>query len=138
MTIKEAREKAGLTQMKVAHIFGVSKRAVEEWEAGRRNPKDRNTALKILTYGNLTSEGREALLDPDDSFGWEDALREYKISTVKKMSAWGKYNDTFELLWERIPASIVEQCSASSLAVLIDSIKRAYDDGVEYGRHIEE
>ena len=132
MTIKEAREWANLTQAEVAKVFGVSKRAVEEWEGGRRNPKDKNIAEKIAAYGNLTSDGRAALLDGELS--WEEAFDEWKIARVKHLSKWGGYPDTFRANWERIPAAIVETASAEALAVLVDSIKECYDDGVAYGR----
>jgi DNA-binding transcriptional regulator YiaG len=36
MTIKELRTKSGMTQKAFAEYFGVSKRAVEEWEGNRR------------------------------------------------------------------------------------------------------
>jgi DNA-binding transcriptional regulator YiaG len=36
MTIKELRTKSGMTQKAFSEFFGVSKRAVEEWEGNRR------------------------------------------------------------------------------------------------------
>ena len=36
MTIKELRTAAGMTQKAFAEYFGVSKRAVENWEGGKR------------------------------------------------------------------------------------------------------
>jgi DNA-binding XRE family transcriptional regulator len=39
LTIKEAREKAGLTQTEVAERLGVSQPAYKYWETGERNPK---------------------------------------------------------------------------------------------------
>jgi DNA-binding transcriptional regulator YiaG len=42
--IKEHRANLGLTQEKFAMVLGVSRRAVEEWEAGR------NPAPPMLTY----------------------------------------------------------------------------------------
>lgn len=38
--IKELRTNAGLTQAKLAEMSGVSKRSIEDWESGRRNPRD--------------------------------------------------------------------------------------------------
>lgn len=38
--IKELRIGAGLTQEKLADLAGISKRAIEEWEGGRRVPRD--------------------------------------------------------------------------------------------------
>lgn len=39
MTIKEAREQAGLTQAQLAEKIGVAQSHVARWEAGDRNPK---------------------------------------------------------------------------------------------------
>lgn len=38
MTIKEMRTAAGLTQQALAELIGCSKRAVESWEGGKRQP----------------------------------------------------------------------------------------------------
>ena len=38
MDIKAEREKRGLTREQVAELLGSSKRTVESWEDGRRNP----------------------------------------------------------------------------------------------------
>ena len=37
--LKELRETLGLSQKEIGIILGVSERAVQEWEGGRRNPK---------------------------------------------------------------------------------------------------
>ena len=38
MTIKEARQAAGLSQAKMATILEIPKRTIESWEAGTRKP----------------------------------------------------------------------------------------------------
>lgn len=38
MTIKEMRTAAGLTQQALAECIGCSKRAIESWEGGKRQP----------------------------------------------------------------------------------------------------
>lgn len=38
--IKQLRLSAGLTQEKLANDAGISKRAIEEWEANRKPPTD--------------------------------------------------------------------------------------------------
>lgn len=38
--IKEARISADLTQSGMSERFGIPKRTIEDWEAGRRNPPD--------------------------------------------------------------------------------------------------
>lgn len=39
MTIKEAREKAGLSQVQLATAIGKSRQQICNWESGLRNPK---------------------------------------------------------------------------------------------------
>lgn len=39
MTIKEAREKAGLSQVQLANAIGKSRQQICNWESGLRNPK---------------------------------------------------------------------------------------------------
>jgi putative transcriptional regulator len=36
MTVKELRTAAGMTQKAFAEYFGISKRAIESWEGGKR------------------------------------------------------------------------------------------------------
>ena len=38
MTIKEMREKLGLTQELFANRYNIPKRTIENWESGKRNP----------------------------------------------------------------------------------------------------
>lgn len=38
MTIKEAREQAGLSRAEMSRIFEIPIRTLEEWDAGRRTP----------------------------------------------------------------------------------------------------
>lgn len=47
--VKLIREKVGLSQNRFAMLIGVSKRTLENWEQGRRNPTGpAKTLLKIL------------------------------------------------------------------------------------------
>ena len=39
MTIKEARKRAGLTQVQLSKKIGVAQPNLARWETGRRNPK---------------------------------------------------------------------------------------------------
>lgn len=133
MTIREARENANLTQAEVAKIFHVSKRAVEEWESGRRNPKDRQIAEKISAWGTMTADGRESILA--DETTWDEALALHKVTTAKRISKWGKYGDTFHAILGRVPGSVFDTLTGEQLAELIDSLQDAYNDGVYYGRH---
>lgn len=38
MTIKEAREQAGLSRAEMSRLFEIPVRTLEEWDAGRRTP----------------------------------------------------------------------------------------------------
>jgi DNA-binding transcriptional regulator YiaG len=38
--IREARDRLGLSQVRLAERLPVSRRTLEDWEAGRRNPPD--------------------------------------------------------------------------------------------------
>lgn len=38
MTIKEARQVAGLSQAKMSSLFEIPKRTIENWESGTRKP----------------------------------------------------------------------------------------------------
>ena len=40
MTIKEARQAAGLTQQQMADLTGIPKRTIENWDSGKSNPPE--------------------------------------------------------------------------------------------------
>lgn len=47
--VKDIRAQTGLTQSGFAHVLGVSKRTLENWEQGRRQPTGpARTLLKVL------------------------------------------------------------------------------------------
>ena len=54
MTIKELRTLSGMTQKAFAEYFGFSKRAVENWEGGKRECPE--YLLKLIQY-KLEHEG---------------------------------------------------------------------------------
>ena len=43
--VTQAREKSGLSQAEFAEVLGISKRTLQEWEQGRRNPSGPAQAL---------------------------------------------------------------------------------------------
>ena len=133
MKIKEARQAAGLTQAQAAKILKVSKRTIEEWEAGNRRPKGSEDALaeKISIAGMLTEEGRKALIDGELTF--EELADEYKIQTARRLSRWGKFPETFSAIWARIPESAVTKLTGEELAELVEALQTAYNDGVAHG-----
>ena len=55
MTIKELRTRSGMTQKAFAEYFGVSKRAVENWEGGQRQCPE--YLLDLMQY-KLEKEGK--------------------------------------------------------------------------------
>ena len=48
MTIKELRAAAHMTQQQFADYFGISKRAIESWEGGKRNCPE--YLIKLIEY----------------------------------------------------------------------------------------
>lgn len=68
--VKEARESAALTQKDAAALLGVSKRTLESWEEGTRQPKpaEQQRALETLrahakTRQELIAEQLETILN---------------------------------------------------------------------------
>lgn len=132
--IKEAREQEKMTQAETAKILGVSKRTIEEWERGTRNPKGGHAPLieKIKIAGYLTPEGRAALIDGDVS--WEEATSFYKVAVAKRKCSIGAFGDTFSAILDSVPESVFNALTGEQLAEVIDALKGAYDKGVAYGR----
>lgn len=132
--IKDAREQEHLTQAETAKILGVSKRTIEEWERGTRNPKGGHEPLieKIKIAGYLTPEGRAALIDGDVS--WEEATSFYKVAVAKRKCSIGAFGDTFSAILDSVPESVFNALTGEQLAEVIDALKGAYDKGVAYGR----
>ena len=60
--IREARNKAGLTQKELSEITGISKRSIEEWEAQRVEP----SAYKLYNIAQVLKCSIEDLLVIDD------------------------------------------------------------------------
>lgn len=53
MTVKEARKSVGLTQKGLSEWLGIPRRTIEDWDAGKSQPKEWVKKLlieKILTY----------------------------------------------------------------------------------------
>ena len=134
MNIKEAREQERLTQAETAKILGVSKRTIEEWERGTRNPKGGHNLLieKIRIAGHLTSEGRAALIDGD--LTWEEAAASYKVDVARSKSKIGAFGETFSTVLDEVPESVFNALTGEQLAEVIDALKGAYDKGVTYGK----
>ena len=54
--IKEQREAAGMTRVELARESGVPLRTLEEWEAGRRLPRDVYQLAKVARALNCAIE----------------------------------------------------------------------------------
>jgi DNA-binding transcriptional regulator YiaG len=56
MTIKEAREQAGLSRAEMSRIFEIPIRTLEEWDAGRRTPPPYVEKLIIEKLQTISKE----------------------------------------------------------------------------------
>lgn len=56
MTIKEAREQAGLSRAEMSRIFDIPIRTLEEWDAGRRTPPPYVEKLIIEKLQTISKE----------------------------------------------------------------------------------
>ena len=56
MTIKEAREQAGLSRAEMSRMFEIPVRTLEEWDAGRRTPPPYVEKLIIEKLQSISEE----------------------------------------------------------------------------------
>jgi DNA-binding transcriptional regulator YiaG len=56
MTIKEAREQAGLSRAEMSRLFEIPVRTLEEWDAGRRTPPPYVEKLIIEKLQSISKE----------------------------------------------------------------------------------
>lgn len=61
MTIKEAREQAGLSRSEMSRQFEIPLRTLEEWDAGRRTPPPYVEKLIIEKLQRMSEEQRNEL-----------------------------------------------------------------------------
>ena len=92
--------------------------------------------MKINGIGNVskteilsvfTKEGVEAVRAGEITM--EEAASTYKKEMVKKNSAIGNLNETFEANYEKIPDEVKEKLSPRELAMLTDEFYKCYSDG---------
>lgn len=105
MTIKEARQQAGLTQAKVSLLFGIPKRTLEDWETGKRTPSEWVVNLvvdKILNWNKpqfkINNESVKNYADMCKKFAKDTAewggLDNYKFyTTSKSYEQWEESSD---------------------------------------------
>ena len=113
--IKEARMKAGLSQMDACRLLDIPRRTLQDWEAGLRKPKGDISAIldKIQAVGQLTEPERASLLAGDLSM--DGIVLQYKQSRVR---AEGNLD-----VWDRIPDSIKTALPADLLVELSQVMK---------------
>lgn len=56
MSIKEAREQAGLSRAEMSRVFDIPIRTLEEWDAGRRTPPPYVEKLIIEKLQTISKE----------------------------------------------------------------------------------
>ena len=56
MSIKEAREQAGLSRAEMSRLFEIPVRTLEEWDAGRRTPPPYVEKLIIEKLQTISKE----------------------------------------------------------------------------------
>lgn len=56
MTIKAAREAAGLTQAEMSKLLGIPRRTVESWDMGERKPPAYVEALIVEKLRRIAAE----------------------------------------------------------------------------------
>lgn len=102
--IKEARKKAGLTQLQLASFYGIPRRTVEDWERGVHEPPEyvANLLLRCLDYDFSPKEEPAEQSEPEvlsapktltflDNLG--RPFKEPVLSAVKRAYDDGKVQD---------------------------------------------
>ena len=56
-----------------------------------------------------------------------------KIDKAKKLSKTGKFHESFNALFEKIPDEIVANCTAKQLAIIVDLMRDQYTIGHDTG-----
>lgn len=68
MSLRKARERAGLTQKEAARLFGLAPSAVSQWDSGQTMPRAKLIPRVAEVYGCTVAE----LFEPDETEGGED------------------------------------------------------------------
>ena len=112
MTIKEAREGAGLTQKQLSEKIGVAQSNLARWETGRRNPKLESLQRIAAACGV-----------PAD---WLLSNKS-EIAAIKA----GLFNrpQTCKSVFSQIPQSLLDSCTANQIAEIAHAIDAAYQSG---------
>lgn len=114
--LKELRETLGLSQKEIGIILGVSERAVQEWEGGRRNPKHRKEIEdKIESLSILTQKEIKSVLE--GTLEMDYVVFQKKMWDVKRLSQ----SKIFAENCGKIPESIKEKLNAKELVELLNT-----------------
>lgn len=143
MTIKSARQSAGLTQKQLADKTGINIRQIQKVEAG-------DIKLSNLTAGNYIALCQALDLDPNmiggtamkkltmkdvftrdayEAMTTEERRHELKVQHAAEYSGWRRYPTTCSKLMERIPEEYWDKYSAKEIGDFMRLLKIAYDDG---------
>lgn len=60
ITIKEARQAAGLSQQGVTDVLGIPRRTLQDWESGKRTPPGWAEALVVEKLEQIARESQAA------------------------------------------------------------------------------
>lgn len=148
MTVKDIREKLGLTQAEFAQKLGTTQMGVSRWERGIVKPGV-EYLKKIAELGDCAMEDiapivhqlrmREVLTrEAYEGLTTEERRGILKIEQAKEYSGWRQYPTTMSKLVDRIPDDWWGKYNAQHLGEVMALLKKAFDDGIVYGRAHED
>lgn len=92
MTYKEMRQLSGMTQQKFADFFGIPKRTIEDWDAGKSTCKPYLVELLAYRIMNQNNDFERCYFNMKDlrlAAGMtQKVFREYFGFTVSTLEAW--------------------------------------------------
>lgn len=148
MTVKDIREALGLTQAEFAAQLGTSQVTVSRWEKGLMRPGvdylRRIAALGECAMDDIAPTVRQLriheVLTPEAYEGLTAQERRtlLKAEQAKEYSGWRQFPTTMSKLTERVPADWWDKFSAQHLGEVMALLKKAFDDGIAYGRAHED
>lgn len=141
-TLRELRKFLGLSQREMSERTGLNIRLIQKYEYGECEPENMTaknaeaferafgctlTEARALDLNIFTSEVREALENGDLSL--TDVLSMDKREKAMELSKIGRFSETFNENFNRIPNELFPKLSAQELANLVDAFYSCYSDG---------